>query len=411
VRIAYLDCSTGISGDMMLAALIDAGVDVEAIRRGIASLKLPGVQLITETVSKKGFRATAVRVEHPEQHAHRHLSDILELVEQASALTDSQRSLARRVFRAIAEAEAKVHGKPVQDVHFHEVGAVDSIVDIVGVAIGVDLLQADRIVASPVPTGRGQVHIAHGVCPVPAPGTAELLKGIPLADVPIEAELTTPTGAAFLATLVDEFGPLPAMTIEAIGYGAGSRDLPDRANLLRLFIGTRMETAGGEKADQIDVLETNLDDVSAEVIGYTKQRLLEAGALDVFTVPVQMKKDRPGVVLTVLAWPADAPGLERILFDETGTLGIRRHRAERSKRRRDVHQVETSWGSVWGKLAWRADGTVDFAPEFESCAEVARRKGVPFRDVYRAAQEAFDPQRVSAGSAQKQDTEADLTSE
>lgn len=385
MRIAYLDCSTGISGDMTLGALIDAGVDAAAIRAGIDSLGLPGVRLVIAHVMRCGFRATHVRVEHPEQHAHRHLSDIVKIIDAAKALTAPQRSLAKDIFTAVAKAEAKVHGSTVEKVHFHEVGAIDSIVDIVGAAIGFDLLGADQIVASAVPTGRGQVRIAHGVCTVPTPGTAELLKGIPLVNVPVEAELTTPTGAAILATVVDRFGPLPDMTLEQIGYGAGTKDFPDRANALRLLVGTATVRS---ESDQVFVLETNLDDISGEIIGYTKQKLFAAGALDVFTTSIQMKKDRPGILLSVICPPADRERIEAILFSETATFGVRRHLVERSKRARQECEVETPWGPVRGKLGWRGGGDQVFTPEFESCAALASRHGVTLREIYRAAESA-----------------------
>ena len=386
MRIAYLDCSTGISGDMTLAALIDAGIDAAAIRAGIDSLRIPGVRLHVETVVKGGFRATYVRVEHPEQHAHRHLKDITRLIDAADGISPAQKDLARRIFTEVAAAEAKVHGSTIDKIHFHEVGAIDSIVDIVGAAIGFDLLAADQIVCSSIPTGRGQVRIDHGVCTVPTPGTAELLKGVPLVDVPIDAELTTPTGAAIVRTLVDRFAPLPEMTIESIGYGAGTMDFPGRANLLRLFVGSAHVTP---ESDVVTVLETNLDDVTGEVVGHTRRRLLEAGALDVFTIPIQMKKDRPGVLLSVICRGEDVVTLESILFDETGTFGIRRSVMQRSKRARQAHTVETIWGPVEGKLGWRRGGEPIFTPEFESCARVARENGVPLRDVYRGAESAF----------------------
>lgn len=388
MRIAYLDCATGIAGDMTLAALIDAGVDAEAIRAGIDSLGLPGVRLVVEPVVKGGFRATHVRVEHPEQHAHRHLSDILRLIENASALSDPQRARARRIFEAIARAEATVHGTTVEKIHFHEVGAVDSIVDVVGAAVGFDLLAAGQIVSSPVPTGRGWAEMDHGVCSLPAPGTAELLKGIPLVDVPVEAELTTPTGAAILASLVDRFAHLPEMTVEAIGYGAGSRDFPDRPNVLRLFVGTATRGGGGD-VDHVELLETNLDDVSGEIVGHTKQKLLDSGALDVYAIPVQMKKDRPGVILSVICRPAEVDTCEAVLFEETGTLGIRRVPVRRSKRLREEITVETPWGPVRGKLGRRGGVRESFSPEFDDCARVAAEQGLPLRDVYRAAESAF----------------------
>lgn len=385
MRIAYLDCSTGISGDMTLAALLDAGVDFAPLRAGIDSLGLPGVKLVRSSVMRCGFRATHVRVEHPEQHAHRHLSDINKIIDGSNTLSPSQRTLAKDIFIRIATAEAKVHGSSIEKIHFHEVGAIDSIVDIIGAAICFDLLGAEKIVASPVPTGRGQVKIAHGVCTVPTPGTAELLKGIPLANIPVDAELTTPTGAAILSAVVDEFGPLPGMTIEQIGYGAGTKDFSDRANVLRVMVGT---AAVPTESDQVYVLETNLDDVPGEVIGYAKQKLLAAGALDVFSTPIQMKKDRPGALVSVICRPPDRERMEEILFSETATFGIRRHLVDRSKRARQECTVETPWGPVRGKLGTRGNDRV-FTPEFEACAALAAQHGIALRDIYRAAESAF----------------------
>ncbi|MCA9066842.1 MAG: nickel pincer cofactor biosynthesis protein LarC, partial [Planctomycetaceae bacterium] len=290
MRVAWLECATGLSGDMTLAALIDAGVDRDALRTAIGSLNLPDVRLRIETTIKNGFRATQVFVDHPEQHAHRGFSDIRAIVEAATGLSPRQKSLALDLFRCVAEAEARVHGSTLEHVHFHEVGAIDSIVDIVGAAVGFDLLNVDRIVSNFIPPGRGFVRIDHGICPIPAPGTAEILKGIPLADIPIEAELTTPTGAAIVKILADSFGPMPPMTIEQIGCGAGCMTFADRANVLRIFVGTATESAGTEL---IVILETNVDDISGEVIGYTRERLMEAGALDVYVTAVQGKKNRP----------------------------------------------------------------------------------------------------------------------
>ncbi len=397
MRVAYLDCSTGISGDMTLAALIDVGIDPGLIKRGIEALNIPGVELDVTSVIKGGFRATYVRVNHPEQHAHRHLSDILSMIDGAAQITPSQKDLARRIFSAVAGAEARVHGSTIDKVHFHEVGAVDSIVDIVGAAIGFDLLGADQILCSPIPTGRGQIHIDHGICTVPAPGTAELLVGIPLVDVPIEAELTTPTGAAIVKTVVDRFSHLPEMTIDKVGYGAGTMDFPSRANLLRMFVGTTSESS---ESDRIYVLETNLDDVSAEIVGHTKQLLLKAGALDVYSTPVHMKKDRPGIVLTVICRQDDREQLESILFDETATFGIRRSIVERSKRSRQMHAVETPWGEVQGKLGWHGHGRPVFSPEFDDCARVASEAGLTVREVFRAANSAFEAEASKLSSPQ-----------
>ncbi|MEO1996189.1 MAG: nickel pincer cofactor biosynthesis protein LarC [Planctomycetaceae bacterium] len=386
VRIAYLDCSTGISGDMTLAALIDAGADFQQIRRGVESLGIPGVRLEVDTVVKGGFRAQQIHIEHPEQHAHRHLSDIRKLIDEAGQITAAQKELATRIFTAVARAEATVHGSTVELVHFHEVGAIDSIVDIVGSAIGWDLLAVEQVVCSRIPTGRGQVKIAHGVCTVPTPGTAELLKGIPLVDVPLDAELTTPTGAAIVASLVDRFGPLPDMVVDAVGYGAGTMEFSDRANMLRLFVGEQTLAAD---ADEVGLLETNLDDVTPEVVGYAKRRLLEAGALDVFSVSAHMKKDRPGIVLTVICRPVDMERLETIVFQETGTLGIRRQRMQRSKQTREICSVQTEWGQVTGKLSRHGSIVGCFVPEFEDCARIAEQQQQSLRTVYRAAESAF----------------------
>lgn len=383
---------------MTLAALIDSGIDATAIQHGIASLGLPGVNLtVTETI-RCGFRATYVKVEHPPQHVHRNLHDILQIVDRGAELTGRQKQRAIDIFTAIGRAEARVHGISLDQIHFHEVGAIDSIVDIVGAAIAWDLLGADLVMSSPIPPGRGYVHIAHGICPIPTPGTAELLKGLPLADVPLDAELTTPTGAAIVQSFVDRFGPLPPMTIRSIGYGAGTKDFPERANILRLFVGELTESPD---VDEVLLLETNLDDVSGEILGYTKQKLQMAGALDVFATSIQMKKDRPGTLLSILCRPADGPRLEQLLFDETGTFGIRQSRLLRSKRRRQSHAVDTPWGSVMGKLGWLSGGTTVFTPEFESCAAVAQQHGVTLRDVYRAAETAWlmESQRAAQASS------------
>jgi uncharacterized protein (TIGR00299 family) protein len=305
-----------------------------------------------------------------------------------SALSAAQKDLAHRIFRRLAEAEAKVHNSTIEKVHFHEVGAVDSIADIVGAAIGWDLLGAQRIVCSPVPTGSGFVEIAHGRCAIPAPATAELLKGIPLAESRVLCELTTPTGAAILATLVNSFGPVPAMTIERIGYGSGQKDLEEQANLLRLLVG---ETADQPSDEQLWVVETNLDDISGEVVGHTIAQLWSAGALDVYTTAIQMKKNRPGILLSVLCPAEQVAAVEGILFRETTTLGIRRHAVERRKLRRETHRVTTPWGSVEGKLAHLDGQPSRFSPEFEACRRIAEQYGLPLQTVIDTAQAAYRP--------------------
>lgn len=385
MKIAYLDCASGISGDMTLGALVDAGADLAAINAGIATLGLPGVRLVAAEVKKKGFRATQITVEHEPEHKHRHLHHIEAMIE-GSSLTAAQKTLARRVFARLAEAEAKVHGTTVQKVHFHEVGAVDSIADIVGTAIAWDLLGVEAIYASPVPTGTGFVEIAHGRCSIPAPATGELLRGVPIEPSSVPFELTTPTGAAILAALAQGFGPLPAMTIETIGYGAGSRDLDEQPNMLRILIGQSADDSPGQ---QVWVLETNVDDTSGEIIGHTTSRLWQAGALDVYTTPIQMKKNRPGVTLSVMCEAADVARFEDILFRETTTLGVRRYCVMRRTLRRETCAVETPWGPVTGMLAWLDENSPSFSPEYESCRRLADDQGLPLKAVYQAAQQAW----------------------
>ena len=387
MKLAYLDCASGISGDMMLGALVDAGIDLATLNDAVDSLGLRGLRLVGEEVRKKGFRATQVRVEYEPEHIHRHLDDILALID-ASQIGPKAQQMARRIFTRLAEAEAKVHGTAIQQVHFHEVGAADSIADIVGAAVGWDLLGVDRIVASPVPTGTGRIRIAHGECSIPAPATAELLQGIPLVQSAVAQELTTPTGAAILATLVDAFGPLPSMRISRIGCGAGQRDLDEQPNLLRLFLG---ETLQQESEEQVWVVETNLDDISGELIGYATTRLWEAGALDVYLTPIQMKKNRPAVKLTVLCHASQLEALEAILFGETTTLGVRRWPVSRQVLDRRPHRVQTEWGPLEGKVGWLADKSLRFTPEFESCRAMAVMHRLPLRTIYEAAQKAFDP--------------------
>jgi uncharacterized protein (TIGR00299 family) protein len=387
MKLAYLDCASGIAGDMLLGALVDAGVDLAAIQQGIDSLGLPSaVKLVREEVKRCGFRATKIDVQHQPEQAHRHLHHITEMIDKAEAITPPQKELAKRIFTRLGEAEAKVHGSTLRKVHFHEVGAVDSIADIVGGAIGLNLLGVDRIVSSPLALGSGYITIAHGRVSVPAPATAELLVNVPLGSSPVVAELTTPTGAAIVSSVADEYGMLPPMTITAIGYGAGTKDFKEQPNLVRLMVG---ETSDKLLTDQIIVLETNLDDVSGEMIGHCATLLAEAGALDVYTTAIQMKKNRPGVLLSVLAPPELANKLEKIIFRETSTLGIRRWLMSRHKLERRPHTVESEWGPILGKLAILGDGTASFSPEFEACRAIATARNVPLKDVYELARKAY----------------------
>lgn len=384
MRIGYFDCFSGISGDMTLGALVDAGVDRGAILSAVASLGLPAT-LTFETVRRGGFRATFAKVDAAPEHVHRHMHHIEAIIER-SVLTPRQQELARKIFLRLGEAEAAVHGIDLAKIHFHEVGAVDSIVDILGAAVGLDLLGVDRFEASPVPPGRGWVMAAHGKMPLPAPATAELLKGVPLASSEIEMELTTPTGAAILTSVVDAFGPLPSMTVESIGLGAGSKDLKGQGNILRLFVG---KVALPADQDRIWVLETNLDDLPGEIVGYATAQLMSGGALDAFVTPIQMKKNRPGVMITVLCDEPKIPDMEEILFRETSTLGVRRYPVSRHKLRRQATEVVTRFGMLKGKLGWIEGRPPTFSPEHDDCARAAAEHGVALREVHEAAHAAY----------------------
>ncbi len=394
MRLGYFDCFSGIAGDMTLAALVDAGVDRRPIQEGVASLGLP-CELRFETVRRGGFRATYAKVLTETERVHRHWHHIEAIIDK-SVLTTRQRDLARRIFLKLGEAEARVHGIDLAKIHFHEVGAVDSIADIVGSAVGLDLLGVDQFEASPVPPGRGSVTAAHGRMSLPAPGTAELLRGVPLAESMVDGEMTTPTGAAILTTVVERFGSLPPLTIESIGVGAGTRETPGQANILRLFLGTIELSPSSER---VWVLETNLDDVPGEVVGYTMTRLMESGALDAFVTQIQMKKNRPGVMISVVCAEDQIPALELLLFRETATLGIRRYPVSRHKLKRRSMEVETQFGPVRGKLGWLEERPPAFSPEYDDCARIAAAEAIPLREVYEAAQSAYALQREALDAA------------
>lgn len=388
MRTLHFDCFSGISGDMTLAAFLDVGVPFEPIEAGIASLGLP-IRIAAGKVNKGGFAATQIFIDAPDEEEHRHLPDIEQILTRGR-LTPSQFALALKIFRRLAEAEAKAHGIPVDEVHFHEVGALDSIADIAGAAIAIDLLGVEKFTSSPVAVGSGTVKCAHGIMPVPTPATAELLKGVPLRPAPVKTELTTPTGAAILTSLVTEFVATPALAIEQIGHGAGSKDFLEQPNLLRVFLGSaEPRNLTGDEADTVWVLETNLDDLPGEIIGYTLERLFAAGALDAWTTAIQMKKQRPGVVLSVLSHEANLETLEAILFQETHTFGVRRQRWERHKLRREMITVETPWGPVKAKKGWRDGYAAIVTPEFEDCAAIARVHKIALADVYRMVVQSY----------------------
>lgn len=393
-RAAHFDAASGAAGDMIVAALVDAGLPEDSLTRFLNGLGLSGYAVEFERVKRHGLAARrfVVALDASQPQPHRHLHHVVKILE-AAPMPDVVRANAIRVFQRLAEAEAKVHATTVERVHFHEVGAVDAIVDVVGACFGLHQLGVERVVCSPIPTGFGTVRCAHGEMPVPAPATAELLRGVPLAKADISGELTTPTGAALLTTLASSFGPLPAMTLSAVGCGAGTKDFAERANILRVLIGevaepTR-EAVGPTGADEIAVLETNLDDASPQVVAYAVERLWEIGALDVYTLPIQMKKGRAGVLLCVLCEPHRAAEAERVIFSQTPTFGIRRTTAQRSTLSRRHETVATEFGPVRVKVGERGD-VMTASPEYEDCREAAMRCNAPLQTVMEAARRAWE---------------------
>ncbi|MGB6624919.1 MAG: nickel pincer cofactor biosynthesis protein LarC [Candidatus Acidiferrales bacterium] len=381
MKFAYFDCFSGISGDMVLGALVDAGAELGALEREMRKLRLTGWTISAERVKRKAIAATKVHVEAGASHHHRHLSDILKMIDEAG-LTTKAAERARNIFQRLGEAEAKVHNIPVEKVHFHEVGAVDSIIDIVGAAIGFDLLGIDSFACSAMDVGGGRVETEHGVLPVPAPATAELLRGVPTFSSGVQKELVTPTGAAIATTLATSYGKIPAMQLKAVGYGAGSADLAEQANVLRILIGESVEKQTGTHWDApVAVIEANVDDMSPQIYGYFAEQALAAGALDVFSSPVQMKKNRPGQLITLLCEPANRDRLIDLIFRETTTIGVRTHEVFRRTLERQSVAVETPLGTVRMKVA-RMNGTLlNAAPEYEDCQRIAAEKGVPLKQV------------------------------
>ncbi len=454
MRIAYLDCFSGMSGDMFLGALIDAGVSPEVLEKTVAALDV-GARLEISRVNRSGITATKVDVlvdgekelpreefwqrqeahrhsqEHgvshvhdsshshvhhspgmadadpadqsassragaPALHLHSHshshgrgLREIKKIIADA-AISDGARRTAIAIFEALGAAEAKIHNMDIESVHFHEVGAVDAMVDIVGAAVGVEALGVDEIVCSPLNVGGGTVKCAHGVFPVPAPATVELLAGAPVYSSGLQVELLTPTGAAIVKTLATRFGAFPEMTIERSGYGAGTRDFPGNPNVVRLTIGEAANSLASKTArDTISVLEANLDDLNPQVFGYVMDRLLEEGALDVFGMPVQMKKNRPGTLLTVLCKPEDAGKLTQLVFAETTTLGVRHRDEQRQTLARRWVSVTTSWGDVRMKIASMNGTVTNYAPEYEDCRRIAAENHVPLKTVMQEATQRY----------------------
>jgi uncharacterized protein (TIGR00299 family) protein len=381
MKICYFDAFSGISGDMTVGALIDAGAPARGVLEALEGLGT-GAKFSVEKTRRGGVTASKFRVETDGAgKVHRHLSHILELISRAG-IGDRARQNASDVFRKLGDAEAQVHGVPVEKVHFHEVGAVDSIADIVGACVALDLLGVQEIRVSAINVGSGTVKTEHGILPVPAPATAALLMGKPIYARGPEMELTTPTGAALVATLASGFGALPPMTIDSMGYGAGDRDFKDHANVLRALIG---ESGHAPEATLVSVIEANIDDSSPQVLGYALEKLMEAGALDASLSPLQMKKNRPGTLLRVIARPEDQEKLAQIVFAETSTLGLRIQAAERRVEERCVVGVDTPFGKVRMKVS----GHGAFAPEYEDCRAIASRTGTPLPQVIAAANEAY----------------------
>jgi uncharacterized protein (TIGR00299 family) protein len=380
MKICYLDAFSGISGDMTVGALIDAGADAGALVLALEGLGT-GAQFKVEKTKRRGIAASKFHVIGGHATGHQHLKNILELID-ASALPDAVKQAASAVFERLGKAEAKVHNISIDKVHFHEVGAVDSICDIVGACAAFDLLDVDEIHSSPVNVGSGTVKTEHGILPVPAPATAELLSGKPIYARGPDTELTTPTGAAIASTLATEFGPLPPMQITATGYGAGDKDFQEHANVLRVLIG---EITRAAEATAVAVLEANIDDSSPQVLGYAMERLLEAGALDVTLESLLMKKNRPGTLLRVIAKLEDREALAQMIFAETSTLGLRIYSAERRVKERHTTEVDTQYGKVRIKIAENGS----FAPEYEDCRKLAREAGVPLKQILAEASLAY----------------------
>ena len=424
MRIAYFDCFSGISGDMTLGALVDVGVDPGALKAELSKLKLDAeFRLDFEKASKHhitGTRAIVRTTEseqedvdrtaessegidahnHTHDHTHethhhshhehapsRHLSEIFAILE-GSNLDSPIIDRAKQIFDRLAEAEAKVHNTPKDKIHLHEVSGIDSIVDIVGCVIGLNLMGIEELYASPLALGSGFVRCAHGLMPVPVPGTMELLKGVEVRQTQIRKELVTPTGAAIITTLAQRFGPMPEMVIDRVGYGAGTRELEEQPNLLRICLGEKKES--GLESDLVYLIETNLDDMSPEIAGYLTELLFEKGALDVFLTSILMKKGRPATKLSLLATPDLRETLTQVILRETTTFGVRCHLVERSKLARDFIEVGTQWGTVRAKRGYMDGEPIKAVPEYEDCKRIAEEHSVPFRQVYQEAMRALD---------------------
>lgn len=389
---AYLDGSSGISGDMLLGAMLDAGFDAKQLLDELKKLSLGFFKLKRTRTTRGGVAGTRFEVEITGDHPHRNLKDIVAIIEPSS-ISDRVKQNALKIFRKLAEAEGKIHGKPPEEIHFHEVGAMDAIIDIVGACVGMEALEISELVCSPLNVGSGHVQAAHGSLPVPAPATAELLQGIPVYSSGVEDELVTPTGAAIISTLAASYGPLPPFKIARIGYGAGSKEFPKHPNVARLFLGERLEAVKaqpGTPGDElVSLIEANVDDMNPQLFGYFVDQALAAGALDVTCGSVQMKKNRPGLQLTVITTPDNADALAQLVFEHTTTIGVRIYEARRKVLEREHAEVETPYGKVRVKVSKREGKVLNVAPEFDDCQKLAAEKAVPLKQVLTAAQVAY----------------------
>jgi pyridinium-3,5-bisthiocarboxylic acid mononucleotide nickel chelatase len=380
-RIAYLDCFSGVSGNMLLGALLDCGVDIGAFRFHLQQIGIGGMQVEIAQTKKNGLRGLHVSVKAGQDQPHRHLADIARIV-TASDLPSRVKETGLRVFQRLAEAESRVHGEPIEKIHFHEVGALDAIVDILGTVLCLEMLGVEKVIASPLPQGHGMIPSAHGLLPIPAPATVELLRGVPVYGRDVEAELVTPTGAALVVSLAHAFGQMPSMRIDHNGVGAGTRDLP-WANLLRVFVGEAEEPTS-ETGRTMEV-QANIDDMNPEWFEHIMARLLAEGAWDVFLTPIQMKRNRPAVQMSLLVDEIHLEKALEIVFSETSTIGVRMYPVERRKLDRETVMVSTEYGKVAVKIARWNGKMVNMAPEYKDCLRIAQEQNIPLKDVYQSA--------------------------
>ena len=379
MKIAYFDCFSGISGDMMNAALIDAGMDENVLKKELSKLNIKDVEITTKKVVKQNIASTQFFVNSQEQTHHRHLKHLNEIVD-SSDLHANIKTRAKKVFLKIAEAEAKIHNMPLEKVHFHEVGAIDTIFDVVGAMISIEHLGIEKVYCSPLNVGTGFVTFSHGKFPVPAPATAEILKGVPTFSTDSQAELVTPTGAAIITTLAEEFGNMPTFIQDSVGYGAGTKDL-EQPNVLRVYLG-HMETAVKQNQDTVTVIEANIDDMNPQMYDFVFEKLLQNGALDVYLTNIIMKKNRPAIKITVLAHESDADKLTKILFQETTTIGVRTHKENRTILSREIIEKDTKYGTVRIKVSRLNGDIVNTMPEYEDVKKIAQKTGISLKKLY-----------------------------